>query len=658
MQNAKDFRSSSTRLGALLIVVALIGAQIPVAGQEYMTADNVKGKARVQYAEALSHYRMQRYSAAIEVLDKLIESKPKLVDAWLLRANVYLDTRNYAAAEADFEQAIALDRNYYWRGIYDAGRAEQMQMKYDEAIDHFELYAGNDRLKPAQRREVERELANARFAREAVKNPENFAPQPLSDSINTPALEYLPSLTADGDNLVYTVNADGQEDFYVSRRDKGVWRKGRPIAALNTRLSEGAQQISPDGRVLVYAADYGAAGLGNYDIYMSEVRQARWAKPVNLGTPVNSNAWDSQPCLAADGQTLFFASARPGGLGGRDIWMSKRGSDGIWSAPLNLGAPVNTPDDEQSPFFHPDGHTLYFMSNGHPGMGGADLFVAKIDEDGKWSEPKNLGYPINTFADEGALYVSTDGRTGYYASDKSTAQGQRLNLDIYTFEMPMAARPGPVTYVKATIFDSESRRRLEAKAEVFDVQSAVRLREIASSSNGEFLICLPAGHNYALNVSKEGYLFHSEHYALSEATSFEKPFVVEIGLTPIPEEGLLGDVLPGNKPVVLRNVFFQSGSAALRPESIAELNRLKKLLEEHSALKIRIQGHTDNQGEAADNLVLSENRAKAVYNYLVDNGIAANRLSYLGFGESQPIDTNDTPEGRQNNRRTEFVIMR
>lgn len=642
----------------LALFAAIGGIPLRASAQDHLTADNVKGKAKTQYAEALSHYRMQRYDQAIDVLDKLIKSKPKLVDAWLLRAHAYLDKRNYAAAETDFEQAVDLDRNYHWRALFDLGRVEQLQQKYDEAIAHFEQYATSEKLKPAQRREAEREIANARFAREAVKNPEIFAPQRLSDSINTPALEYLPSLTADGDNLVYTVNADGQEDFYVSRRDNGIWRKGRPIAALNTRQDEGAQQISVDGRVLVYAANYGAVGLGNFDIYMSEVRQARWTKPVNLGAPVNSSSWDSQPCLAADGQTLFFSSDRPGGLGGRDIWISKRGSDGAWSTPLNLGAPVNTPDNEQAPFFHPDGHTLYFMSNGHPGMGGADLFFAKIDEDGKWGKPQNLGYPINTAADEGALYVSTDGRSAYYASDQSTMPDQRYNLDIYTFEMPLAARPGPVTYAKATIYDNESRQRLEARVEVFDVQSAAKLRDISSSSNGEFLICLPAGHNYALNVSKEGYLFHSEHFALSEATSFDKPFIIEIGLTPIPQAGGAGDVLSGNKPVILRNVFFQSGSAALRPESIAELNRLKKLLDEYPALKIRIQGHTDNQGEDADNLVLSENRAKAVYSFLIDSGIAATRLSYLGFGESQPIDTNDTPEGRQNNRRTEFVIVR
>jgi len=642
----------------LFIAIGILCPPSQAIAQDELTADKVKGKAKAQYAEALTHYRMQRYESAIEVLDKLLNSKPKLVDAWLLRANAYLDLRNYAAAEADFEQAINLDRNYYWRGIFDLGRAEQMQKKYDEAIAHFEEYAKNEKLKPAQRREVTREIANALFSREAVKNPEIFVPQRLSDSINTPALEYLPSLTADGDNLVYTVNADGQEDFYVSHRDKGGWRKGRPIAALNTRKDEGAQQISADGRTLVYAADYGAGGLGNFDIYMSEVRQARWTKPLNLGAPVNSSAWDSQPCLAADGQTLFFSSERPGGLGGRDIWMSKRDSDGRWSNPVNLGAPVNTPDNEQAPFFHPDGHTLYFMSNGHPGMGGADLFFSKIDEDGHWSQPQNLGYPINTPADEGALVVSTDGRTAYYASDQSTVPGGRYNLDIYTFEMPLAARPGPVTYAKAIVFDNDSRRRLEARVEVFDVQSASKLREIASSSNGEFLICLPAGHNYALNVSKDGYLFHSEHFALSEVTSFDKPFTIEIGLTPIPEANQTEGELPGNKPVILRNVFFQSGSAALRPESIAELNRLRKLLEDHPALKIRIQGHTDNQGEADSNLVLSENRAKSVFNFLVDNGIDVTRLSYLGFGESQPIDTNDTPEGRQNNRRTEFVIVR
>lgn len=636
-------------------------AFIPAQSQSVITQKNASGKLAKQYAEALTHYRKQDFTAAIGHLDKLIGSKPNFIDAWLLRGAAQFDLRNYAASESDYEQALALDAAYFPGAWLELGRAEQLQMKYEEAITHFTQYLSNEKLKSGSRNDAERELANARFAADAVRNPLPITPQSLGDSINTAGPEYLPSLTADVENLIYTVNNAGSEDFYLSHRVNGHWTKGVPLEAINTPRNEAAQCISADGRTLVFTADYGREGFGGYDLYIAEVRRRQWGKAVNLGAPVNTAGWESQPSLSSDGNTLIFASDRAGGQGGRDLWMSQRSSDGKWSIPVNLGPGINTPGHEQAPFLHADGQTLYFMSDGRPGMGQADLYLSRLDAQGHWQTAQNLGYPINTPDEEGALVVTTDGATAYFTRRVGgpSAGDWKPNLDIFSFEVPAAIRPQPVTYVKARIKDNDNGQRLQALVEITDVSKGKIFVKATTDTDGEFLFCLPVGVNYALNVSKTDYLFHSEYFALAEpGADLTKPFVLDIGLSRIPEPGTVSSQLPNNQPVILRNIFFDSGAATLRPESTPELERLKNLLLEHRSLRIRIQGHTDNIGTASDNLSLSEKRAKAVFDYLVKNGINPDRLTYAGFGESQPIDNNDTPEGRRNNRRTEFVIVR
>jgi len=303
-----------------------------------------------------------------------------------------------------------------------------------------------------------------------------------------------------------------------------------------------------------------------------------------------------------------------------------------------------------------------------PGMGSADLFVVRKEEDGSWGEPKNLGFPINTKDSEGALIISLDGQTAYFATDrKYGTPGEDVTFgdamrgsdtDIYKFELYPEVRPQPVTYVKANVFDIVTDEKLIAEVEFVDLSTGNIHVSSKTDSDGEFLVCLPMGKNYSLNVSKEKYLFHSENFSLEEINSLNEPYLLDIGLQPIPDPSATADNgLPKSKPIILKNVFFETAKADLRPESITELNRLKKLLVENPKLQIQLNGHTDNVGTDEDNLQLSDARAKAVHDYLIAGGIAENRLKYKGYGESMPIDTNDTPQGRQNNRRTEFEII-
>ncbi|MEM1119933.1 MAG: OmpA family protein, partial [Bacteroidota bacterium] len=313
-------------------------------------------------------------------------------------------------------------------------------------------------------------------------------------------------------------------------------------------------------------------------------------------------------------------------------------------------------------FFHPDGKTLYFMSTGHQGMGGYDLFVARKGVEGKWKSPQNLGYPINTKGNEGALFITLDGQTAYFTKDglpeddlaKITARKQP---DIFTFEMPVALRPTPVTYVKATVKDATTTEKLaNASVEVIDLATNETIATSKTDRLGSFLACLPMGGNYALNVNKEKYFFHSENFELIETSTSQEPFLLKIKLQPIPIADV-ADKPVKTEPIILKNVFFESGSAELKTISLIELNKLKTFLEDNGQLHIQINGHTDNVGTDADNLKLSENRAKSVVDYLIEEGITTARISYKGFGESQPIDSNDTDEGRKNNRRTEFITV-
>lgn len=638
---------------------------------QYITKKTVTGKAKKAFDKGMEHLRAKDNEKALKEFTKALNIAPNFIDAQLFWAGVQYNLKNLEAAEKGFEKGIAMNPEYNAGALYTLAAIEEKQRKLDEALEHYKAYVDHPKARAKLKAKSLRKIEVTEFAATAIKSPVLFDPVSLGKNINSQHAEYLPTVTADEETLIYTLN-NGQEDFYISKRVDGVWQKGVPISEINTRDNEGAQSISADGRFLVFTACSRKNGYGSCDLYFSEVRDGRWTPAANIGAPINSRGWESQPSISADGKALYFASERAGGQGGIDIWVSKRKSDGKWGKPTNLGDAINTSDNDQSPFIHPDGQTLYFMSKGHPGMGGYDLYLSRKEADGTWGKPENLGFPINTKANEGALAISLDGKTAYFASDikdfenikesafDNPAKGN--DTDIYSFTLHDKARPKPVTYVKAKVFDEKTKKELIANVEFVDLSTGKTHTSSITDNDGEFLVVLPMGKNYALNVSKEKYLFHSENFALAKTASLEKPFLMEIGLQAIPEKIASANTpsttsLPKAKPIILKNVFFETGSAELLNESLVELNQLKKLLEDNPNMRIQINGHTDNVGSDADNLTLSDNRAKAVYDYLVENSISASRLSYKGFGETQPIDANDTPEGRQNNRRTTFVIF-
>ena len=473
----------------------------------------------------------------------------------------------------------------------------------------------------------------------------------------------MPSLTADEQTLFITVLVPKdpnqpqnlrnlQEDFYISDREGEQWGKRKNLGPpVNTEGNEGAQCISADGNFLFFTAcqeEFGYAGgrkgYGSCDLFLSQKVGGKWTAPMNAGAPVSTKYWDTQPCLNADGTVLYFISNRPGGKGGMDIWRSTLKNDGTWSNPENLGDSVNTAGNEESPFLHPDGQTFFFASDGHPGLGNSDLFMVKLKENGKFSGPVNLGYPINTKKDERDMVVSATGKFALFSSEREGGFGGQ---DIYSFELPASVRPVPVSYVRGKVFSAETKNGLSSQIELIDLESGKVVQQIVSEpGSGNYLVCLPTGRNYALNVSKNGYLFHSENFSLAKSNS-TKPYQLNVGLNP----------LKAGEKVVLKNIFFKTASFELEKSSTVELDKLVDFLKKNASVKIELGGHTDNVGDKKSNQLLSENRAKSVMNYLVSNGIDASRLSASGYGDSQPVQSNDTEEGRAANRRTEFKIL-
>ncbi len=636
------------------IIILLFCMQFAFAQGKYTTTNQ---KAIKLFDKAMENFQSKDMLSCESNLLKAIKEDEQFLEAHMLLGNIYDEQKLTEKAINSYNNVVDIDPEFY-EGIYfNLGTNEISIGRYAEAKQHFEKFLTYEKQNPKYVKRAEFFLTSCNFAIQAMKNPVPFTPENIGDSVNSVNNDYSPTLTVDEQKLILTVlrpsdantihSSDKEEDFYMCLKTAdSVWGKARKIGApLNSHGNEGAQSIAPDGNTLYFTICNRADGMGSCDLYVSERKGTGWSTPVNMGIRVNSGAWDSQPSISPDGKTLYFASAREGGKGLMDIWKTSKNENGVWTAPVNLGDSINTVYSEMSPFIHSDGKTLYFTSTGHPGMGGMDIFYSKLKDDGQWSTPKNLGYPINTFSDEGYLIVNARGNKAYFSSDKYGGVG---GMDIYTFELYEEARPTAVTYMKGTVYDAKSQKRLGAKFELIDLTtSEVAAQSFSDPQTGEFMVSLPTDRNYALNVSKENYLFYSENFEVKGDHSQLKPFLKDVQMQPI-ETGSV---------VVLRNIFFDFDKFDLKPESQVELNRLVALLNQNKTMKIEIGGHTDNKGSAEYNQKLSENRARSVYDYLVAKGIDKNRLSYKGYGLTKPLETNDTEEGRATNRRTEFKVV-
>ena len=619
-------------------------------GQAFTTHDNVGEKSHAEFIKARKANYTGDYLGALKILQKVLKKKPNYIEALSLKGGIHYELNEFDKAESTLKKAIALAPSYMPKNIYFLGRMYYSNDRYSDAakmMAHYMKY--KSQLKSTDVAKAQKVYDNSIFAAKAIATPVPYNPQNMGVAINSQWLEYLPALTADGNTLILTRRIRGQEDFYISRKKEGVWETAKPFGPpINTDGNEGAQAISADGKTIIYTKCKGGAYGGDCNLVISENIDGEWTEPKGIGAPVNTKHWESQPTLSADGTTLYYVSNRPDGKGNEDIWKSIRHADGTWTEPINVEE-LNTVDDDAVPFLHADGQTLYFISDGRIGMGNRDIYYTRLSEDGKWEEPINIGYPINNKKEQAGIIVNFEGTKAYYSSVE-----ENMGLDLFEFDIPLEARPKQVTYVIGKVLDEESKAPIIANVEVVDLSTNTIVTELKSRADGSFLIALTAGKEYGFDVSKNGYSIYSKHFEFKDVKNITDPYETTITLTPIadqPKEEIKGKV------ITLNNIFFESGSSILLDKSFPELGKVYELLYSNNSISVVINGHTDNVGTEVDNNLLSQQRAESVKRYLIEKGILNSRIRTRGYGESKPIDTNDTESGRRNNRRTEIEIL-
>ncbi len=627
-----------------------------VASAQYTSSNK---KAVQTFEQAMSRYQAEELDAANELADKALKLDSKFLEALWLKADIAHKRKDFANEVTVLKQALNLqpkDENT----ILALGDAFFFDYKNDSALVYYKKVLQLPRITEINRNRVTKNMANAEFRIYALSHPLDINPKHLGNKVNTVYNDYFPALSANGQTLVYTIELPQtkdnpllpytQEDIYITNRaaDTLPWQQARSIgAAVNTMNNEGAPYITADGSKLLYTSCTCPDGLIRCcDIYYVELDQAPYfGLPKKFSSPINSDYWESQPCLSADNNTLYFVSNRTGGFGGKDIWYCTRNDNGTWNGPFNCGPKINTSGNETSPFIHADNRTLYFCTDARVGMGGQDIFVSHLNN-GEWSEPVNLGYPINTRYDEARLAISVLGTTAIIASNRDTAANR--SLDLYEISLPPQIRPSRTIFVEGTVYDKANGNPLKSQFQLVNISTGDTLQTASTEPKyNNILLYLPMGNDYALNVSSDGYMMDSKNFSLKNLDSKVEKITLDIPLEKIAK----------GTTIVLNNIFFETDKYNLRRESDYELGKLVKFLNDNPKIKVEIGGHTDNTGSETHNKQLSQNRANAIVNYLISKGIAPARLTSKGYGSSQPAVDNDTPENRAKNRRTEVKVV-
>lgn len=632
----------------LLLVIALI----PLMSFAQTGLDTKSKKAAALYVEA-DNFRVRRqYAEAINALTEAIQKDKKFTEAYYRLGIVYRSLKDYPRAINNFKYALTLTEDLRKKKMiwFDLGDVYMISGQYKDAITVLSSFLDSETQNKQRISKASSWIQNAQFSINNLGVNNRYKPKPLSDTVNCFPLQYFPTLTVDQQELIFTrrrgFNNDDDEDMVISRKNAaGRWLQPQSISNnINTTENEGTCTISADGRRLIFTSCQNGYS-GNCDLYESIKTGEQWSKPVNLGPNVNSADWESHPTLSADGRTLYFVSDRKGGFGRNDIWYSTLVANGNWSKARNLGDRVNTQYDERSPFIHVNGRTLYFATNGLVGFGGYDIFYTE-KTDNVWSAPINMGSPINDHEDQYSLFITADGQKGYYSHEENLPNGHE-NSVIVEIQIPEnQIIKYKSNYVKGIVTDSKTKENLKAQIELFDIIKNEIVSFVESDSiSGQYLMVLTQGSEYALYVNKTGYLFKSLNFNYSEGDHFD-PVVIDIPLDRAVKGG-------GS---VLKNIFFDVDKYELKEKSTTELQKIVRFLTENPQINIEIGGHTDNTGNADHNQQLSEKRAQAVYNYIISKGIGHKRLSVRGFGSLKPVAANETESGRQLNRRIEFII--
>ncbi len=616
------------------------------------------------YESAVEKLKQKKYKECALLLKDVIKLEQGMAKAYYMMGlvNISQQDTNLDAAKYYFNKTIDICPDfedvylYYYLGDLNIGEENfDLAVKYlNKFLKKPELIVSDDDFNQANAL-----LKYAQYYQGLYKNPVPFNPKSV-ESICSVDDEYLPFITMDKEMAFYTrrykvieknqawaAEPKFEERFMFSKKiSKHEYDKGEEMPyPFNDKKNEGGATLTMDNKYLYYTiCEYDNNGYFNCDIFMSQYDIDGWTGLIRLDSNVSSpSSWDSQPSISADGNTLFFASDRLGGFGKSDIWVCYKNKAGEWSKPQNLGPVINTEGNERSPFIHSDNKTLYFSSDGLWGIGGLDIFFTKFEKN-SWTTPKNIGYPINTTADEFGFFAIIAGRTGYFASNKIKGLG---GWDLFSFDLYKAARPEKVALIKGSVKDEKDNMPVSAKVELKNVKTNQITPVNVDSLSGNYATTIDFNNDYILTVKKNDYAWESKYISSADSTQ-EQSFKVDLAIKPI-EIG---------QTYTLNDVYFAYDSKELTENSIKVIDAFNEFLKENSKICVEIQGHTDDVGSLDYNLNLSLNRAKTVYEYLISKGINTSRLTYKGFGATKPIESNQTEEGKAKNRRTVFVITK
>ena len=621
--------------GLTLILCCILCSTNIVLGQTKQAAET--------YEAGLSALNNNDAQKAIQLFKLAASKDSQYVDPVVALFQVFNEQKNFQTAIDYFNEIKKRDSTASVPFLVKQGVALASLGRYNAAYKLLTPYISENSLPNYLKEKAKEFYAICKFAISQNIAPE-ISIQNMGDSINSPASEYFPTVSIQDSLFLFMRRLNlSREDFYTSSMGVHGFSAAIPLSdTLNFAAKKGSMSLSADLQTLYYAADYAEQGYGRYDIYKVQRNPWGWSKPKNLGQQINSDFWDSAPSIAPDGNSIYFASNRPDGYGGIDIYVAYKNEKGYWEEAINLGPTINTKGDDQTPFIHADNQSLYFSSNGRLGFGGSDIYVSRKKIDGSWTTPVNLGYPINTYDNEGSIALASNGATAYIASDRSDSRGE---LDIYKITLAENTRAYKTWYIKGQITDATTKKTIPAELQIVDPASGYPMMEMQIDSMGQFLLSLPYFDSLGLKINSPGHDYLSSILPIDSVKAMGgKTF--NFSLTPI--EKIFTKTF--------NQVYFETNAAILQNISSVELDALVGYLKNTLNAHILIEGHTDNTGTTAQNNLLSLQRANAIGDYLVQKGIAANRIQRKGLGSSMPIADNNTAAGRAKNRRTSFTI--
>lgn len=639
----------------IFLISGVVYAQ-PELGECTQEVDETAAK---QIPRALKNWKTGNYREAERYLKQAVNLDENYADALYLLGDLYVKTLKLSRAEAAWTKLLEVCPDYKPEVYYFLGTLLLENGKRDDAIINFDKFLNHPERDRGYEPEVKKAKKEAILLNDLLGNPVVFNPKPVK-GISTTEDEYLGVISPDQELLFFTRRAmktssrDGPaarqrlvEEFSMAeRQSNNQFSQGNPLPnPFNTSFNEGGPSITANNTELYFTVCEDINGYQNCDIYYSERTANSWTAPQSVGDHINRrDSWESQPSVSANGDILYFASNREGGMGGLDLYICKRKEDGTWSKPENAGAPINTRKDEKTPFIHSDSKTIYFTSNGQMGLGGFDIYYARANDTGAWQEPQNIGYPINSEDDDLGLFVSLDGKTGYFASNKLRTN---MGWDMYQFDLPAKVQPKAVTLITGRLTNENNEADEEASLEVKNLKTKEVTKIEVDKETGNYARVVEARpkEDLILTVKKKGAAFSSKYISVGDvktSTVVKAPFEIK--------------PLEVGKEYTLNDINFPTNSYQLDEVSRAVIDEFILFLQENPSLKADIQGHTDNVGNSGDNLALSKNRAKTVFDYVLAQGVGQTRLSHHGYGETKPLGDNNTESGKAQNRRTVFVI--